>query len=172
MKIAVIGMGYVGLPLAVTFAEAGVEVVGIESDPTRCNAINAGDSYIVDVTSDALKAVVDKGLLRATPDYAATESCAADIICLPTPLNANREPDLTLVKSATAMLAGHVRRGQLVCLESTTYPGTTREVLAPLLEEGSGSSPAPTFTWRSRPSGSTPVAPTTRPRPRPRSSAA
>ncbi len=138
MKIAVIGMGYVGLPLAVTFAEAGVEVVGIESDPTRCNAINAGDSYIVDVASAALKAVVDKGLLSATPDYVATESCAADIICLPTPLNANREPDLTLVKSATAMLAGHVRRGQLVCLESTTYPGTTREVLAPLLEEGSG----------------------------------
>ncbi len=138
MKIAVIGMGYVGLPLAVTFAQAGVEVVGIEADPNRCSAIKAGASYIVDVADEALVAVVDQGLLTATTDYAATEDCAACIICLPTPLNANREPDLTLVKDATVKLAGHVQRGQLICLESTTYPGTTREVLAPLLEEGSG----------------------------------
>src|ERR1035437_229700 len=131
-------MGYVGLPLAVTFAQAGVEVVGIEADPKRCGAIKAGASYIVDVADEALKAVVDQGLLTATTDYAATEECAADIICLPTPLNANREPDLTLVKDATVKLAGHVQRGQLACLESTTYPGTTREVLAPLLEQGSG----------------------------------
>ncbi len=138
MKIAVIGMGYVGLPLAVAFAEAGVEVVGIEADPQRCSAINAARSYIVDVSDAALAAVVGRGLLTATFDYSATESCDADIICLPTPLNPNREPDLTLVKDATAMLAGHVRRGQLVCLESTTYPGTTRDVLAPILEQGSG----------------------------------
>ena len=138
MKIAVIGMGYVGLPLAVTFAQAGVEVVGIEADPKRCGAIKAGASYIVDVADEALKAVVDQGLLTATTDYGATEDCAADIICLPTPLNANREPDLTLVTDATTKLAGHLQRGQLVCLESTTYPGTTRDVLAPLLEQGSG----------------------------------
>jgi UDP-N-acetyl-D-glucosamine dehydrogenase len=138
VKIAVIGMGYVGLPLAVTFAEAGVEVVGIEADAGRCAAVNRGDSYIVDVSDEALCAVVARGLLQATTDYAATEDCAADIICLPTPLNANREPDLTLVKQATATLAGHVRPGQLVCLESTTYPGTTRDELAPLLERGSG----------------------------------
>jgi UDP-N-acetyl-D-glucosamine dehydrogenase len=131
-------MGYVGLPLAVAFAEAGVEVVGIEADPQRCSAINAARSYIVDVSDAALAAVVGRGLLTATFDYSATESCDADIICLPTPLNPNREPDLTLVKDATAMLAGHVRRGQLVCLESTTYPGTTRDVLAPILEQGSG----------------------------------
>jgi UDP-N-acetyl-D-glucosamine dehydrogenase len=138
VKIAVIGMGYVGLPLAVTFAQAGVEVVGIEADPKRCGAIKAGASYIVDVADEALKAVVDQGLLTATTDYGATEDCAADIICLPTPLNANREPDLTLVTDATTKLAGHLQRGQLVCLESTTYPGTTRDVLAPLLERGSG----------------------------------
>ena len=138
MKIAVIGMGYVGLPLAVTFAQAGVEVVGIEADPKRCGAVKAGASYIVDVADEALKAVVDQGLLTATTDYGATEDCAADIICLPTPLNANREPDLTLVTDATTKLAGHLQRGQLVCLESTTYPGTTRDVLAPLLEQGSG----------------------------------
>jgi UDP-N-acetyl-D-glucosamine dehydrogenase len=138
VKIAVIGMGYVGLPLAVTFAQAGVDVVGIEADPARCAAVNAGESYIVDVSDSALEAVVSGGSLRATTDYAATEECAADIICLPTPLNANREPDLTLVEQATAALAPHLRRGQLVCLESTTYPGTTRDVLAPLLEAGSG----------------------------------
>ena len=138
MKIAVIGLGYVGLPLAMVFAEAGIEVVGIEAVVSRCDEINAGRSYIQDVSSDALKLMVDEGLLRATTDYAATEDCDADIICLPTPLNANREPDLTLVKDATAKLAGHLRRGQLVTLESTTYPGTTRDELAPILEAGSG----------------------------------
>jgi UDP-N-acetyl-D-glucosamine dehydrogenase len=138
LKIAVIGLGYVGLPLAMVFAEAGIEVVGIEAVAARCDEVNAGRSYIQDVHSDALKAVVDKGLIHATGDYAATEDCDADIICLPTPLNANREPDLTLVKDATEKLAGHLRRGQLVTLESTTYPGTTRDELAPILEAGSG----------------------------------
>jgi UDP-N-acetyl-D-glucosamine dehydrogenase len=138
VKIAVIGLGYVGLPLAMVFAEAGVEVVGIEAVAERCSEINAGRSYIQDVPGEALAAMVYKGLIRATTDYAATEDCDADIICLPTPLNANREPDLTLVTDATARLAGHLRRGQLVTLESTTYPGTTRDVLAPILEAGSG----------------------------------
>lgn len=138
MKIAVIGLGYVGLPLAMVFAEGGVEVVGIEAVPERCAEVNAGRSYIQDVSSEALKTMVDKGLIHATTDYAATEDCDADIICLPTPLNANREPDLSLVKEATAKLAGHLRRGQLVTLESTTYPGTTRDELAPILEAGSG----------------------------------
>jgi UDP-N-acetyl-D-glucosamine dehydrogenase len=138
VKIAVIGLGYVGLPLAMVFAEAGVEVVGIEAVAERCAEINAGRSYIQDVPGEALAAMVYKGLIRATTDYAATEDCDADIICLPTPLNANREPDLTLVTDATARLAGHLRRGQLVTLESTTYPGTTRDVLAPILEAGSG----------------------------------
>jgi UDP-N-acetyl-D-glucosamine dehydrogenase len=138
VKIAVIGLGYVGLPLAMVFAEVGVEVAGIEAVPERCDEVNAGRSYIKDVPSDALKAMVDKGLVRATTDYAATEDCDAVIICLPTPLNANREPDLGMVMQGTRELARHLRRGQLVTLESTTYPGTTREVLAPILEEGSG----------------------------------
>jgi UDP-N-acetyl-D-glucosamine dehydrogenase len=138
VKIAVIGLGYVGLPLAMVFAEAGVEVVGVEAVPERCAEINAGRSYIQDVTGEALKKMVDKGLMRATTDYAATEDCDADIICLPTPLNANREPDLSLVLDATTKLAGHLQRGQLVTLESTTYPGTTRDELAPILEKGSG----------------------------------
>jgi UDP-N-acetyl-D-glucosamine dehydrogenase len=138
VKIAVIGLGYVGLPLAMVFAEAGIEVVGIEAVDERCAEINSGRSYIQDVSSEALRKMVDEGLIHATTDYAATEDCDADIICLPTPLNANREPDLTLVTDATAKLAGHLRRGQLVTLESTTYPGTTRDVLAPILEAGSG----------------------------------
>jgi len=138
VKIAVIGLGYVGLPLAMVFAEAGVEVVGIEAEAARCEEVNAGRSYIQDFRGDALRAMVKKGLIRATTDYAATEQCDAHIICLPTPLNANREPDLTFVREATRQLAGHLRRGQLVTLESTTYPGTTREELAPILEAGSG----------------------------------
>jgi len=138
VKIAVIGLGYVGLPLAMVFAEAGIEVVGVEAVVERCAQVNAGRSYIQDVSSEALTKMVDKGLIHATTDYAATEDCDADLICLPTPLSANREPDLTLVKDATEKLAGHLRRGQLVALESTTYPGTTREVLAPILEAGSG----------------------------------
>jgi UDP-N-acetyl-D-glucosamine dehydrogenase len=138
VKIAVIGLGYVGLPLAMAFAEAGVEVVGVEAAAYRCDEVNAGRSYIQDVADDDVKRMVDAGLLHATTDYAATEDCDADIICLPTPLNANREPDLPLVKAATRRLAGHLRRGQLVTLESTTYPGTTRDELAPILEAGSG----------------------------------
>lgn len=138
MKIAVIGLGYVGLPLAMVFAEAGTSVVGIEAVPERCDDVNAGRSYIQDVSGEALKDVAGKGLIRATTEYSATEDCDAVIICLPTPLNANREPDLTLVKAATKELAGYLRRGQLVTLESTTYPGTTRDELAPILEAGSG----------------------------------
>jgi UDP-N-acetyl-D-glucosamine dehydrogenase len=138
VKIAVIGMGYVGLPLAKVFAEAGVEVVGIEALPERCAQINAGHSYIGDVSSADLARLVGEGLVRATTDYAATADCEASIICLPTPLNANREPDLTLVKEGARELARHLRPGQLVTLESTTYPGTTRHELAPILEAGSG----------------------------------
>lgn len=138
MKIAVIGLGYVGLPLAMVFADAGVDVVGVEAEASRCAQVNAGESYIQDVTNADLARVVAAGRLLATPDYAATEDCDADIICLPTPLNANREPDLSIVTAAAAQLAPHLRAGQLVTLESTTYPGTTREVLAPILQAGSG----------------------------------
>ena len=138
MKIAVIGLGYVGLPLAMVFAGAGVEVVGVEASAQRCEQVNGGHSPIQDVSSADLQRMVDKGLLKATTDYVATEACAASIICLPTPLNANREPDLSIVISAAHELAPHLRSGQLVTLESTTYPGTTRDVLAPILERGSG----------------------------------
>jgi len=141
VKIAIIGLGYVGLPLATVFADAGVDVVGIEAVAERCALVNTGTSYIKDVPSGELKRVVDAGRLRATTEYAAVADCDAVVICLPTPLNANREPDLTLVVDATRALAPHLRRGQLVTLESTTWPGTTREVLAPLIRAGSGLEP-------------------------------
>jgi UDP-N-acetyl-D-glucosamine dehydrogenase len=134
--IAIVGAGYVGLPLAVAFAEAGRSVVCIEADPRRVEAIRGGESYVEDVPSARLGELADDGRLTATGDYAAAAGAGAILICLPTPLSENREPDLGILAAATRELAGHLRRGQLVVLESTTYPGTTREVLLPLLERG------------------------------------
>ncbi|HYQ79477.1 MAG TPA: nucleotide sugar dehydrogenase [Solirubrobacterales bacterium] len=132
MQIGIIGLGYVGLPLAVAFAEAGCEVVGLDVDAGKVEALNAGRSYIEDVPGAALAPLGEK--LRATGDYAELAACDAVILCVPTPLSDSREPDLTyLVESATA-LAAVLRSGQLVVLESTTYPGTTRDRLLPILE--------------------------------------
>ena len=132
MQIGIIGLGYVGLPLAVAFAEAGCDVVGLDVDASKVEALNAGRSYIEDVPSSALEPLGER--LRATGDYAELAGCDAVILCVPTPLSDSREPDLTyLVDSATA-LARVLRSGQLVVLESTTYPGTTRDRLLPILE--------------------------------------
>ncbi len=133
MEIGVIGLGYVGLPLAVAFAEAGQRVTGLDLDPAKVEALNAGHSYVEDVSDSALAPLGER--LRASADYADLADCEAAIVCVPTPLSGSREPDLTyLVDSATA-LAEVLRPGQLVVLESTTYPGTTRERLLPILEE-------------------------------------
>ncbi|HEV2789980.1 MAG TPA: nucleotide sugar dehydrogenase [Solirubrobacterales bacterium] len=133
MQIGIIGLGYVGLPLAVAFAEEGCEVIGLDVDEAKVEALNAGESYIEDVPSAALAPLSER--LRATVDYAELAGCDAVIICVPTPLSDSREPDLTyLVDSATA-LAQVLRSEQLVVLESTTYPGTTRDRLLPILEE-------------------------------------
>ncbi|HEX8066713.1 MAG TPA: nucleotide sugar dehydrogenase [Thermoleophilaceae bacterium] len=133
MKIGIIGMGYVGLPLGVAFAEAGHEVVGLDTDPRRIAALNQGDSYIEDITSERLAAVGDR--LRGTARYADLSKAEAVVIAVPTPLTRNREPDLGALVSSGTSLAGVLQEGQLVVLESTTYPGTTRERLVPLLEE-------------------------------------
>src|SRR5947209_7753306 len=135
MSIGVIGLGYVGLPLAVAFAEAGEHVVAVDVDPRKVAAVAAGDSYIEDVSSESLRAVLDR--VEATSHYQPLARTDAVVICVPTPLTRNREPDLSaLVSAATAL--GHVlQRGQLVVLESTTYPGTTREQLVPILEQQS-----------------------------------
>jgi UDP-N-acetyl-D-glucosamine dehydrogenase len=133
MKVGIIGLGYVGLPLAVAFAEEGHEAIGIDTDPRKLSALEAGESYIEDVSSDRVKALGRR--LRATGRYADLASCEAVIIAVPTPLTENREPDLGPLVSASSSLASVLQEGQLVVLESTTYPGTTRERLAPLLEE-------------------------------------
>ncbi len=131
-----IGLGYVGLPLAVAFAEAGERVVGVDLDDAKVAAIAAGESYIEDVSSDRLAAA--RELLQASVHYAPLARTDAVIICVPTPLTANREPDLSALLSATRELGRVLQTGQLVVLESTTYPGTTREQLMPLLERESG----------------------------------
>ncbi len=131
--VGVIGLGYVGLPLAVAFAQEGCEVIGVDIDARKVEAIEAGDSYIEDVSSEALKDVA--GRLRATTRYARLEEADAVLVCVPTPLTRNREPDLGPLIDATRALARVLRPDQLVVLESTTYPGTTRERMAPVLEE-------------------------------------
>ena len=132
MKIAVVGLGYVGLPLAVAFAEAEHEVVGIDADPTRVDSLNAGRSHVEDVPDSVLEPLA--GRLRASVDYGELSSCEAVVICVPTPLTSSREPDLTFLRAAGESVGEVVRPGQLVVLESTSYPGTTREQLLPALE--------------------------------------
>jgi UDP-N-acetyl-D-glucosamine dehydrogenase len=127
------GIGYVGLPLAVAFAEQGHDVVGVDVDPRKTELLMRGESYIEDVPSSRLRAVADR--LEATTRAANLSRCDAVLVCVPTPLTANREPDLGPLVSATRDLADLLQRGQLVVLESTTYPGTTRERVAPILEE-------------------------------------
>jgi UDP-N-acetyl-D-glucosamine dehydrogenase len=136
--IAVIGAGYVGLPLAVTFAEAGSRVLVIDVLPHVVDALNGGRSHIEDITSDRLAPLVDKGLVVASVDYEQVKHAHAVLIALPTPLSRQREPDLSFIERAAQSLAPVIQRGQVVVLESTTWPGTTREILQPILEEGSG----------------------------------
>jgi UDP-N-acetyl-D-glucosamine dehydrogenase len=133
MKIGIVGLGYVGLPLAVALAETGHEVVGVDTDIRKLDALERGESYIEDVPSEQLAAAGER--LRATSRYADLASVEVVVIAVPTPLTENREPDLGPLVSAGTELSRVLQRGQLVVLESTTYPGTTRERLVPLLEE-------------------------------------
>ena len=132
--VAIVGAGYVGMPLARVFADAGKVVLLVDVDREVVDGINRGASHIPDVTSDALKPLVDSGRVSATTDYDALKEVDAILIALPTPLSSQREPDLSIVKGAVAEIAPRLRKGQLVVLESTTYPGTTRECLQPILE--------------------------------------
>src|SRR5580765_6143723 len=133
-NIAIVGAGYVGMPLARVFADAGKTVVLVDVDQEVVDGINRGESHIGDVPSEVLKALVDAGQVSATTDYDAMKDVDAILIALPTPLSPHREPDLTIVESAAGEIAPRLRKGQLVVLESTTYPGTTRECLQPILE--------------------------------------
>jgi UDP-N-acetyl-D-glucosamine dehydrogenase len=132
-RIGILGLGYVGLPLAVVFAEAGFHVTGIDPDARKVDCLNQGVSYIPDAKTEAIEKLVRAGLLTATTDFAVLKELDAISICVPTPLRKTGDPDMSFILSATDELAKHMHRGMVVVLESTTYPGTTREVLLPKL---------------------------------------
>jgi len=136
--IAIVGAGYVGLPLAQVFADAGRTVVLVDVDPERVAQLNRGQSYVEDVPSENLKRLVDDGRVTATTEYDELREADAILVALPTPLSRQREPDLRILVSASEEIAKRLRPGHLVVLESTTYPGTTREQVLPVLEAGSG----------------------------------
>jgi UDP-N-acetyl-D-glucosamine dehydrogenase len=134
--VGVAGLGYVGLPLAVELARAGFQVTGIDADAERVRAVSRGESHVEDVPARALAELVRAGRLRATPEWDGAAGLDAIVICVPTPFTPTREPDLSFVRAAVGETARRLRPGQLVVLESTTYPGTTEEVLLPLLQAG------------------------------------
>ena len=138
MKISVVGLGYVGLPLCLQFARSGVEVLGLDIDATKVEAINAGRSYIAHIDGAAIRKFVAERRFAASADLTRVREVEAVIICVPTPLNKNREPDISYILKTGAAIAPHLQRGTLVVLESTTYPGTTDEDLRAVLEAGSG----------------------------------
>jgi UDP-N-acetyl-D-glucosamine dehydrogenase len=134
--VGIIGLGYVGLPLAVIFAEAGYRVTGIDVDARKVDALNNGESYIEDVRSEAIKPLVDRGLLDATADFSVLREIDAVSICVPTPLRKTRDPDVSYILAANEEVARHLHPGMAIVLESTTYPGTTTELVLPKLREG------------------------------------
>ena len=132
--LGVIGLGYVGLPLAVEKAKAGFKVYGFDVQKEKVDMVNAGKNYIGDVVNEDLKALVDAGMLRATSDFADAARCDCVCICVPTPLDAHQQPDISYVRSSTESIMPYVHKDMLVVLESTTYPGTTEELVKPILE--------------------------------------
>jgi UDP-N-acetyl-D-glucosamine dehydrogenase len=137
-RVAILGIGYVGLPLAVVFAEAGFTVTGVDPDRRKAEALNHGTSYIPDVKTETVARLINSGRLKATADYSVLEDIDAVSICVPTPLRQTGDPDMSFILSATEELAKYMHKGMIVVLESTTYPGTTREVLLPKLGEEKG----------------------------------
>jgi len=137
MRIAIIGLGYVGLPLCLQFARSGVFVVGLDIDQAKVEAINQGKSYIQHIDGTAIEKLVKEGKLSASADFSSIKEVEAVIICVPTPLNKNREPDISYILKTGESIAPHLMPGMLVVLESTTYPGTTEDDLRGVLEAGS-----------------------------------
>ncbi len=136
--VGVVGLGYVGLPLVLEFIKAGFKVTGFDIDPEKVEALRASRTYIKHIPSEKLAEANATGRFHATTDFAASFLCDAILICVPTPLNHHREPDMSYIEATAKVLGKYLRQGQLFCLESTTYPGTTAEVLCPVLEKGSG----------------------------------
>ncbi len=138
LPVAVVGLGYVGLPLSLQFAKRGSRVIGLDIDEAKVSRLNEGESYIHHIPSPTVAAAVRDGLFEASVDFSRVAQCRAVVICVPTPLGKNREPDISFVLSTGRSIAPHLRNGVLVVLESTTYPGTTEVELRKVLEEGSG----------------------------------
>src|ERR1700704_6311775 len=134
-RVGVVGLGYVGLPLVVEFAGSGFAAIGFEVDQSKADRINAGESYIGDIESPTVKKLTDSKQLQATTDFNHLRDCDAIVICVPTPLRKTKEPDISYIMAAAEAIKQRLRRGQLIILESTTYPGTTDEVLLPMFEE-------------------------------------
>ena len=134
IKVGVVGLGYVGLPLAVEKAKAGFKTIGFDVQPSKVDMVNRGHNYIGDVVDDDLKKLVDEGMLRATTDFSFVKDVDFIAICVPTPLDVHQQPDISYVKSSTEAIAKYLKEGTMVVLESTTYPGTTEELLKPILE--------------------------------------
>ena len=137
-NIAIVGLGYVGLPLGLQFARSGVSVLGLDIDPAKIEALSIGRTYIKHIESSAIQEQLQAGRFQASTDFARVKEVEAVLICVPTPLNKNREPDISYILKTGQNIAPHLQRGCLVVLESTTYPGTTDEDLLKVLEEGSG----------------------------------
>jgi len=137
-KIGVIGLGYVGLPLVIEFCKSGFSVTGLDIDENKVEALSKGKSFIKHIPDEKIQALNEVGGFKASSDFALTENLDCILICVPTPLNKNREPDMSYIVSTAKQISPHMKKGQLIILESTTYPGTTQEVLLPELESGSG----------------------------------
>ena len=134
----VVGLGYVGLPLAVEKAKAGFKTIGFDVQPSKVDMVNAGHNYIGDVVDDELNALVKNGMLSATSDFSFVKNVDFIAICVPTPLDIHQEPDISYVRNSASTVAEYLKPGTMVVLESTTYPGTTEELIKPILEKGSG----------------------------------
>jgi UDP-N-acetyl-D-glucosamine dehydrogenase len=134
-KISIVGLGYVGLPLAVEAAKAGFKVLGVENNKDRCEQVNQGRNYIKDVRDTELEELVKNGMIKATTGFETVKECDIVVICVPTPLNKNKEPDVSYIVNSTNEICKHFAPGKLVILESTTYPGTTEEIIMTRLEK-------------------------------------
>ncbi|MCL2637203.1 MAG: nucleotide sugar dehydrogenase [Oscillospiraceae bacterium] len=138
LTVGVIGLGYVGLPLAVEKAKAGFKTIGFDVQKQKVDMVNAGENYIGDVVDSDLKNIVNSGMLSATSDFSFIKDVDFIAICVPTPLDRHQQPDVSYVQSSSTQIAKYLKKGSMVVLESTTYPGTTEELVKPILEEGSG----------------------------------
>src|ERR1041384_2138224 len=156
MKIAIIGLGYVGLPLSLQFARSGVTVLGLDIDPIKVEALKAGRSYIKHISPESIAEATSAGKFSASTDLRRVREVETVIICVPTPLNKNREPDISFIIQTGRAIEPHLTKGILVVLESTTYPGTTDEDLREVLEAGSGMNAGVDFHLAFRPERAAP----------------